>query len=126
MKILVTGTREDLEEFEAMKVVKQLSGHLKEFPGCPEAITIIHGACPTGVDELAGKWAKYSGTDEITFPANWKGRRESAGPYRNRRMMDIMEPDLVLAFPSPRSKGTRNCIREAKKRLIPIEITELE
>ena len=57
------------------------------------------------------------------FPANWNKYHLGAGPIRNREMLDQC-PDLVLAFHSDlsKSKGTADCVREARKRGIKVEI----
>ena len=82
-----------------------------------------HGACAVGdggADILAENWAKKNEIPYFGFPARFAtGTRGSAeGPLRNQRMLDIVKPDLVVAFPGGR--GTKNCVEEAEKRGIKI------
>lgn len=58
--------------------------------------------------------------------ADWTKHGKSAGPIRNRVMLDE-KPDLVIAYHPDlsRSKGTRDMVNEAKKRGIPVEVHEV-
>lgn len=59
----------------------------------------------------------------IPFPAEWEKYGKSAGPIRNRQMLDE-NPDLVIAFHDDieSSKGTKDCIKEAEKRGIEVQL----
>lgn len=90
---------------------------------CDRNTIIIHGAA-RGADFLAGKVARELEFKTIlAFPANWEAFGKAAGPIRNRQMLDE-KPDLVAAFHSNirNSKGTLDCIMEANKRGIRVEI----
>jgi len=110
MKVVVTGSRDwtnkDLIYNELMRL--------------PIDTTIIHGGA-RGADTIAGELAKKFCFEVIEVPANWKKYRNAAGPIRNREMLD-MEPDLVLAFPLPESKGTKDCMKEARRRGIALKV----
>lgn len=56
-----------------------------------------------------------------TEKAEWGKFGKAAGPIRNRRMLD-MNPDLVIGFHDDidSSKGTRDCLKEARKRGIEV------
>lgn len=106
---------------------------LSALPGAHEDITIIHGACSrkdpaTGAeisaDMLAAREARQLGFKVDPYPANWllHGRR-AAGPIRNRQMLDRC-PDLVLAFQRNGSRGTQDCVDEARRRGIAVEVHE--
>lgn len=71
----------------------------------PTDITIIAGKA-SGADTLAADWAIRSYAKLIEFPANWKLHGRSAGPIRNRQMLEEGKPELVIAFPGGR--GTAN------------------
>jgi hypothetical protein len=90
----------------------------------PKLSTVIEGG-QKGADKLARIAADSIGLDVIEFPANWRGRLKAAGPYRNRLMLDL-KPDLVIAFHEDikNSKGTKDCVEEAKRRGIAIELHE--
>lgn len=79
---------------------------------------IIHGDA-RGADHLADEWARSRGISLAVFPANWKGHGKSAGPIRNRLMLDYMKPDLVVAFPGGR--GTADMVKYARAMGVPVE-----
>jgi hypothetical protein len=110
MKVLVCGSREwaDKQTVRTGLTLLRLSGF----------DTLIHGAC-RGADTIAGELGKELGFEVISVPANWKEFGRSAGMIRNREMLD-MHPDLVLAYhlDIENSRGTKDCIAEAKKRCI--------
>ena len=56
-----------------------------------------------------------------TIKAEWGKFKKSAGPIRNRKMLD-MQPRLVVAFHDAieTSKGTKDCLKEARRRGIEI------
>ncbi len=85
---------------------------------------VIHGAA-RGADSLGAGWAISRGIKQSPFPADWAKHQLGAGPIRNRRMLDE-KPDLVVAFSdnlyvgADPSKGTRDCVDEARRRGIPV------
>jgi len=115
MKVLVCGDREWVDR-------KSVYDRLR---GLPVGALVIHGGC-RGADEIAGACAKQLGFLVQVFPALWSSYGRAAGPIRNRQMLDE-KPDLVLAFHSDlkRSKGTRDTVREAERRGIPVEVIRL-
>lgn len=115
MKVVVTGSRD-------YQIAQPILDRLEKLP---KLSTIIAGGC-RGVDATAAVSARVNGFDLIEFPANWTGRGKAAGPYRNRLMLDT-KPDLVIAFHEDfaNSKGTRDCVEEAKRRGIPVELVHL-
>jgi hypothetical protein len=60
----------------------------------------------TGADALAAAYAEQRGIPFRVFVADWQGQGKTAGPLRNRRMLEESLPSAVIAFPG--SKGTRN------------------
>jgi hypothetical protein len=74
-------------------------------------LVIIEGGA-RGADRLAREWAKDRGVVCATFPADWDAHGPSAGPIRNRQMIDEGRPQMVLAFPGGR--GTADMIRQAQ------------
>lgn len=91
----------------------------------PQSTRIIHGAC-RGADCLAGECAEELGLDTKPYPAEWSKYRAAAGPIRNKQMLDMEEPELVIAFHEnlTKSKGTSNMLNQASKRGIKIEVIE--
>lgn len=64
---------------------------------CPKGTIVVHGAAK-GADTIAGEEARALGFEVRPYPAAWKTLGDAAGPERNQRMLDIEEPDAVLAF----------------------------
>lgn|SRR5215831_2138738 len=76
-------------------------------------VTIIHGAA-RGADSLAAEAAKELGFEVLAFPADWSTYHKSAGPIRNRQMINE-RPDFVWAFHDNLrdSKGTKDMVKVA-------------
>ena len=112
MKVLVCGDRNWTD-------AGAIACRLRTFP---PGTVVIHGDA-RGADRLAGEEAGQLGFAVQAFPAEWSKFGLAAGPVRNRQMLD-QHPDLVLAFHEnlSRSKGTADCIRQAKQRGIPVEL----
>ncbi len=67
---------------------------------------LIHGACHLGgADHHAERWAKRREVMYTGVPAKWKDEGMQAGHDRVVRMINLWEPDLVLAFPG--GQGTQ-------------------
>jgi len=113
MKILICGDR---NWGQPDKIKKHL---LKYNNNCD---TIITGGA-NGADWYANLFAKELGLQTVVVEARWKEFGKAAGPMRNTQMLDL-GPDKVVAFHSniQNSKGTLNCIYQAKERGIPVEI----
>lgn len=120
MKILICGGR-DMDRADACNWLEQnLKDELAHASGCFSYLTIdaiIHGGC-RGADEGAGDWAKSEGIRTIVCPADWKKHGKSAGPIRNREMLEIHKPDYVVALPG--GKGTANMIALAESHGVPV------
>jgi hypothetical protein len=81
-----------------------------------EAGIVVEGGA-TGADTLARGWAEARGIEVVTIPAEWRKYGVSAGPIRNRRMLETTNPHLVLALPGGR--GTNNMARQADQAGVP-------
>jgi hypothetical protein len=105
MKVLVCGGRDFNNTLAVFGALDR--AHAKH------GITlVIHGACPTGADSLAEKWAKSREIPYLGHPAPWKLRGKGAGPMRNQAMLDLYAPEGLIAFPG--GDGTADMIRRAK------------
>lgn len=109
MRVLVTGGRH-FNEFDLLKTTLD-SVHSRN----PISV-LIHGAA-SGADTLAGKWASENGIEVTSCPADWKKYGRSAGPIRNREMLEL-SPDLVVAFPGGR--GTADMVSAAAQKGIEV------
>lgn len=106
MKVLVCGGR-DYTDYEELKtVLSALQVRRKPFS------LIIHGNAQ-GADYLAGVYARRHEIPVKAFPADWDTHGRSAGPIRNKQMLDEGKPDLVVAFTG--GKGTANMVSQAKQ-----------
>ncbi len=124
MKVLCCGDR----NWNNINIIME---HLMKFP----ADTIIIEGEARGADTISRMAAEFLGFKVQKFPADWEkykslainGRKNPAGPIRNRQMLDE-KPDLVLAFHNDigNSKGTKDCITEAKKRGIEVRLIKEE
>ena len=106
MKVMVTGSR-DWEDARTIDAV--LNGL---FP-----TLVIHGAA-RGADSIADAWARRHGVPVLAIPADWARHGKAAGAIRNGALLDE-QPDLVLAFLLPQSRGTIEAVAEAQRRRIP-------
>jgi hypothetical protein len=88
----------------------------------PKDSVVIHGDA-RGADRMAGSVGRSLGLLVEAFPADWTRHGKAAGPIRNRQMLD-QKPDLVIAFHEDlaSSKGTLDCVSEARRRGIPVEV----
>ena len=91
----------------------------------PSNIIVIEGEA-AGADLIARRMAEELGLTVEPDPAKWHIYGRSAGPIRNKQMLDEGKPDLVLAFHANimDSKGTANMILQATKRGIEVRVFE--
>lgn len=108
MKVLICGDR----EWSDKTLIKNA---LQAIMLQHDSITVIHGAA-RGADSLAGQCAKELGLTVEEYPADWKTYGKSAGPIRNRQMIN-QQPDEVWAYHDNlrESKGTKDMVRVARQ-----------
>ena len=106
MRVLVTGSR-DWQDWDTIREVLQSIDH-----GETERI-LIHGEA-RGADFIAAEIARALGWQVWSYPADWEAHGKGAGPIRNQQMLDEGQPDLVMAFPLPQSRGTWDMVRRAE------------
>jgi hypothetical protein len=104
IRVLVCGGR-TLDDYGlidwGLSVVQQKVGTIVE---------IINGGAD-GADKLARDWARNHNVPVRTFHAKWHAFGKAAGPMRNKEMLLVGNPDLVVAFPG--GKGTESMIKLA-------------
>lgn len=110
LKVLVCGSRH-FNDYSLLKSV------LSRF----NITAIIHGAAK-GADTLSGRYGEEQGIPVQVFPAMWKEHGSRAGPIRNYQMLKEGNPDQVVAYLAPNSRGTKHMIDIAIKAGIPVEI----
>lgn len=112
MRVVVTGGR----DFADMDLVNRVLLVLAQWD--PDGIEALAHGGASGADALADAFCKRCGVPVDVFPADWDAHGKAAGPLRNQRMLDTFKPELVVAFAG--GKGTMNCVKEARKRKIPV------
>ena len=114
-KILFCGDRNYRNKNAIWNVMRDLIEEFGKF-------TAIHGDA-RGADKLSGEVAEEFNLKVEKYPADWNKYGKFAGPIRNREMLD-QRPDLVIAFHPfiSNSKGTKDCISEARKRKIEVRL----
>lgn len=130
-RVLVTGGR-DHPEAEVIWVPLWTLVHKHQ------SMVLVHGACPTGADLYAHEWVQLPGQSwnrrerahekgldrlviEEAHPADWERYGKSAGPRRNEEMVRA-DADICLAFPTPKSNGTWDCVARAWVRGIDVYV----
>lgn len=111
MRVLVCGGRDYADkEFVFATLDRLLAKH---------KLTLLINGQAKGADAISTAWASQRGVALAEFPANWIGDgKRAAGPIRNRRMVDCIPPDAVIAFPG--GTGTADMVSVARERGIPV------
>jgi hypothetical protein len=119
MRVIVTGSRNWTGQWGINRIYEVLDAILNMADTLGQGFELIHGACPTGADEIANSWAHVSEISEMvmltTYPAEWDLYGRSAGPVRNEQMM-AAGGDLCVAFLRNNSSGTLDAIGKARRR----------
>lgn len=115
MIVVVTGSREWTDQTTLYASLDGLHAR--------HGVEVLYHGAQRGADVMAGRWAQERGVPEVTVPyASAYGKK--GGGIRNGWMLDIARPDLVVAFPTPESSGTWNCVQQAKDRGLNIRIVK--
>lgn len=105
IRVLVCGGRNfTAEAFIERKLLNILGAR-------PKVDLFITGGAK-GADQCADHVAEIHGVQRVIVPANWVGRDRAAGMERNKLMLDLFKPDLVIAFPG--GAGTAGMVRIAQ------------
>jgi hypothetical protein len=126
--ILVTGARDWPDGDRVVEVLDQAAARDEG------GVRLLVGDA-LGADAHARAWAEARGVPVEVFPAHWaqmaaEGKpRRAAGPQRNKVMLDRLDraegERLVVAVHDDldgRSKGTRQCAGEARRRGYPVTL----
>ena len=106
MKVLVCGDRNWTDKALIKERLQDLT----------QVEFVMHGGA-RGADRLAGEAANDLGFRVDEFPALWHFSGKSAGMARNRRMLEMGNPDLVQAFHDDidHSRGTKGMVALARR-----------
>lgn len=97
------------------------TGAIKRALAPLEPKCIIQGGA-RGADLLAARWAAGQGIPVIEVQAQWQRYGKRAGYLRNKWMLDLCAPDLIVAFPG--GAGTKIMIDLAVEAGLPVMTPE--
>jgi YspA, cpYpsA-related SLOG family len=103
MRVLVCGGRTYSNQSKVFEYLDRLRSG--------EGIDLIITGDARGADALGNLWATTHGVPLAKVPANWGYHGKSAGFIRNASMIELLMPELVVAFPGGR--GTENMVFQA-------------
>ena len=112
MRVLVCGDRHWTDQTLVETI---LFGYDRDLDS---PLVLIEGCAP-GADMCAHAWGEefLPAEQHLHFPADWSRFGKGAGPKRNQAMLDIGQPDIVIAFHNDLavSKGTVDMMMRAEK-----------
>lgn len=128
-KVLICGARDYYDYYtqdEAEDFVKSCLLSLLDPPEKEDVIFITGMA--RGADRVPVRMLdedrEWGGLER--YYAEWDKYGKRAGPLRNIRMLEEGKPNMVIAFPTPTSKGTWHMVKIAREADIPVHIYEVE
>lgn len=116
-QVIVTGSRDWVDRttiWSALSTELDLHGGL----------VLIHGACPSGADDIADRWAAGMAqagreVEVVRYPASWDTHGKAAGIIRNKQMAN-QGADVCYAFPLKGSRGTNHMMAVCREAEIPV------
>lgn len=125
MRVIITGSRDWVEDQVKTFRIEEILDTLYDLSillGQP--LTVRHGACPTGADDIAHRWCEEGRKRNLLlveepFPADWDKYGKPAGPIRNKEMAD-KGAEMCVAFNKGDSEGTTGMMALARERNIPV------
>lgn len=106
LRVLVCGGRDFRDKAAVFRELDALQARYGR-------LTVIQGGA-AGADALAREWAyAQPSVHLVNEPADWKRHGRAAGPIRNKLMLDVHRPEIVLAFPGGR--GTADMQKQAER-----------
>lgn len=125
VKVLVCGGRnfgyiptEEKYKHRDFDLTNRAIDAVKEF-----SPTVIIEGNATGGDEIGVLTSEVMDIPLKTFPASWSEYGFSAGPMRNKQMLEEGKPDIVVAFPG--GKGTEHMKRISRRAGVPVHEVNL-
>lgn len=123
MRIILTGSR-SWNDAATIRLALEAVADAAIEANVP-MVTVVHGACPNGADELADQWVRWyrGGTLVLAerHPALWTKYGKRAGIVRNEIMVS-RGADLCLAFIRDDSPGATHCAELASDAGIPLRV----
>lgn len=115
MRILVTGSR-DWPDVDMVEI-----GLITAATRADDDITLVSGACPTGADAQAERFALGWGWTVEQHPADWAQYGLRAGYLRNAEMVDA-GADVCVAFIKHNSRGASMTLQLAQRAGIECQV----
>lgn len=109
VRVIVCGGRDFADREAVYRALDRLNSLRR-------IVELIEGGAP-GADRMAADWAAERLVKLTEVRAEWDRYGPSAGPKRNRKMLEL-KPDGVVAFPGGR--GTMDMIRAATEAGVPV------
>ena len=129
MRVIICGSRTwgtaapEMTPFEVSRVAQERDAVFRVVELLQPDDLVIHGAA-SGADTLASLYAKRRRDLRIqAHPAQWDLYGWRAGPIRNRAMLEIGKPDLVIYFTIDKDEpttGTAHMVKIAKSAHVPV------
>lgn len=94
MKVLVTGGRDFTNVGLLWRALDDLRDVSVIIEGASDDVTGPY----VGADYWSNQWAKARHVNEDRHHAEWSKFGRAAGPIRNKRMLEMARPDLVIGF----------------------------
>jgi len=119
--VIVTGSRDWTDEGAIL-------GRLGEYQ---RGTIVLHGAA-LGADQLADRIAREMNMQPVRHPY-FSDLGKSGGPARNAFLVALGMAyqahgyDVIVeAFPLPQSRGTWDCVRQAERALLRVNVGQVE
>jgi|RhiMetdeSRZDD1v2_1073273.scaffolds.fasta_scaffold325799_2 SLOG family YspA-like protein len=129
MRLLVTGSRDWEGRYAEARINQVLNTVLALSDILGDKLTVVHGACPTGADQITDAWAvrrEHDGVAVERYPANWQRYGKGAGPRRNEELVRL-GADMCIGFlRQDNSTGTKNCLALSRHAGIPTFVVNWE
>lgn len=95
-RILITGSR----DWQDVSTISNALAEIVYALPNDQDLVIVHGACPTGADQMADEWGQGFGATIERHRVEDFGPWPRCGPIRNRHMVSL-GADVALAFIGP-------------------------
>lgn len=113
--VLIAGCRDYNNYAEAKRYINRCIAEIRK----RYKITVISGGA-RGTDNLGELYAIENGFDVKKYLPDWERYGKSAGPLRNKIMVD--KADFIICFWNGKSRGTASTVKHAIKTGKPLRI----
>lgn len=113
--VLIAGCRDYNNYAEAKRYINRCIAEIRK----RYKITVISGGA-RGADNLGELYAIENGFDVKKYLPDWERYGKSAGPLRNKIMVD--KADFIICFWNGKSRGTASTVKYAIKTGKPLQI----